>query len=44
MNKKMILSIIGLALIAFIGFGLYKASELKTIQIVKTITIKGSKQ
>ena len=40
----MILSIIGIALLAFIGFGLYKASDLKTIQIVKTVTIKGSKQ
>lgn len=40
----MILSIIGIALILFIGVGLYKANELKTIQIVKTVTIKGSKQ
>ena len=40
----MILSIIGIALLAFIGFGLYKASDLKSIQIVKTVTIKGSKQ
>ena len=40
----MILSIVGLALVAFIGFGLYKASDLKTIQIVKTVTVKGSKQ
>ncbi|HOY13656.1 MAG TPA: hypothetical protein PLY70_10970 [Saprospiraceae bacterium] len=40
----MILSIIGIALIAFISFGLYKANELKSIQIVKTVTIKGSKQ
>ncbi len=40
----MILSIIGIALVAFIGFGLYKASGLKSIQIVKTVTIKGSKQ
>jgi hypothetical protein len=44
MNKKMILSIIGVALVAFVGFGLYKASGLKSIQIVKTVTIKGSKQ
>jgi hypothetical protein len=44
MNKKMILSIIGIALVAFIGFGLYKASGLTSIQIVKTVTIKGSKQ
>lgn len=40
----MILSIIGIAIFAFIGFGLYKASDLKTIQIVKTVTIKGTKQ
>ena len=44
MNKKMTLSIIGIALLAFIGFGLYKASDLKSIQIVKTVTVKGSKQ
>jgi hypothetical protein len=44
MNKKMILAIIGIALAAFIGFGLYKASGLKSIQIVKTVTIKGSKK
>lgn len=44
MNKKMILSIIGIALVAFIGFGLYKASGLKSIQITKTVTIKGTKQ
>jgi hypothetical protein len=44
MNKKMIFSILGLALIAFIGFGLYKASSLKSIQIVKSVTIKGSNQ
>jgi hypothetical protein len=44
MNWKMILSGIGIALVAFIVFGLYKASGLKSIQIVKTVTIKGSKQ
>jgi hypothetical protein len=44
MNKKMILSIIGIALVAFVGFGLYKASGLKSIQIEKKITIKASKQ
>jgi hypothetical protein len=44
MNKKMIFAIIGLAFVAFIVFGLYKASGLKNIQIVKTVTIKGSKQ
>ena len=40
----MIFAIIGIALMAFIGFGLYKASGLKNIQIVKTVTIKGTKQ
>ena len=40
----MILSIIGIALVAFIGFGLSKANGLKSIQIVKTVSIKGSKQ
>ncbi|WP_375582806.1 SRPBCC family protein [Cyclobacterium xiamenense] len=44
MNKKMIFAIIGIALVAFIGFGLYKASGLKSIQIIKTVTIKGTKQ
>jgi hypothetical protein len=42
--KKMILSIIAIALVAFIGFGLFKASGLKSIQIVKSVTIKGSKE
>jgi hypothetical protein len=42
MNKKMIIATIAIALVAFIGFGLYKASGLKSIQIVKTVTIKGS--
>ncbi len=42
--KKMILSIIGLALVAFIGFGLFKASGLKSIQIIKSVTIKGKKE
>jgi hypothetical protein len=41
MNKKMIFAIIGLALVAFIGFGLVKANQLKTIQIVKTVKING---
>ncbi len=44
MNKKMIFAIIGIALVAFIVFGLYKASGLKSIQIVKTVTIKGTKE
>ncbi len=40
----MIFIAIGVALAAFVGFGLYKASGLKSIQIVKTVTIKGSNQ
>lgn len=40
----MILSIIGIALVAFVAFGLYKANELKSIQIEKKITISSSKQ
>lgn len=40
----MIFALIGIALVAFIGFGLYKASGLKSIQIIQTITIKGSQQ
>jgi len=44
MNKKMIFAIIGLALAVFIGFAIYKANGLKSIQIMKTVTIKGTKQ
>ena len=44
MNKKMILTIIGIALVAFIGFGLYKASGLTSLQIVESVTVKSSKQ
>ncbi len=43
MNRKMMLAIIGLALVVFIGFGLYKASGLKSIEIVKKVTIKGTR-
>lgn len=43
MKKKMITALV-VALIAFVGFGLYKASSLTTIQIVKTVTIKAPKQ
>ena len=41
--KKIIVTI-AIALVAFIGFGLYKASDLTSIQIETTTTIKGSKQ
>ncbi len=44
MNMKMIFGIIALALIAFVGFGIYKSNGLKTIQIIKTVTINGSRQ
>lgn len=44
MNKKMILLVIGIALAAFIGLGFYKANSLKSIQIIKTVTIKGTKK
>jgi hypothetical protein len=44
MKTKMIFLYIALALAAFIGFGLFKASDLKSIQIVKTVTVKGSMQ
>jgi hypothetical protein len=44
MNKKMIFAIIGAALAAFIGFGMFKANGLKSIQIVESVTIKGSKE
>ncbi len=43
MNKMMIFTIIGIVLAAFIGFGLYKASGLTNIQIIKTVNIKGTK-
>jgi len=41
---KKIFLVIGVALVAFIVFGLYKASGLKSIQIITTVTIKGSKK
>lgn len=40
----MIFLLISVAIVAFIGFGLYKASGLKSIHLVKKVTIKGSKQ
>jgi len=44
MNKKMILSIIGIALLAFVSFGLFKANDLKTIRIEKSILIKAPQE
>lgn len=40
----MILSIIAIALIAFLGFGFYKASQLKNIHIQKQVTVNGSQE
>ncbi len=39
-----IIIILVLAIVAFIGFALYKAKELTTIQIIKSVTINGSKE
>jgi hypothetical protein len=44
MNKRMIFIIIAVAVLGFLGFGFYKSASLKNIQIVKTVTIKGSKE
>lgn len=45
MNKKMIIAIIvGVLAVTSIVFALYKASNLKTIQITKIVTIKGSEE
>ena len=40
----MILTTVAIAFVAFIAFGLFKASELKSLQIVKSVTVKGSKE
>ncbi len=40
----MIIIGIAIALIAFLGFGFYKARELTAIQITKSVSIKGSTQ
>jgi Polyketide cyclase / dehydrase and lipid transport len=44
MNKKMIFTTIAAALIAFVAFGFYKANGLKSLQIVKSVTVKGTNQ
>jgi Polyketide cyclase / dehydrase and lipid transport len=41
--KKVIIGVL-IALVAFIGFGFTQATSLQNIQIVKSVTIKGSKQ
>ncbi|MCZ8197893.1 MAG: hypothetical protein O9267_09830 [Flavobacterium sp.] len=43
MSKKVV-SIIAITLVAFIGFGMFKASDLKSIEIITETTIKGDKQ
>ncbi len=40
----MILSIIAIALVAFLGYGFYQANKLTNIHIQKTVTVKGSQQ
>jgi hypothetical protein len=40
----MIVTIIAIALVAFIGFGLFKASKLQSIHIAKSVTVKGAKE
>jgi len=42
--KKMILIIIGAALVLFLGVGFYKASQLQHINIQKTVTINADLQ
>ncbi|MCU0423615.1 MAG: SRPBCC family protein [Bacteroidia bacterium] len=44
MNKKMIFTTIGIVVLAFIIFGIYNANGLKSIKIIKTITINGTPQ
>jgi hypothetical protein len=41
---KKVLSILGIGLVAFLAFGFYQANQLQNIQIVKEVTIKGSKK
>lgn len=41
---KKVFSILGLGLAAFLAFGFYQAGKLQNIQIVKEVTIKGSKK
>ncbi len=41
---KKILSILAIALVAFLGYGLMQASKLQSIQITKSVRIKSSKK
>ena len=42
--KKMIFLIIGITILLFLSFGFYKASQLKEIEITKSVTINANKQ
>ena len=44
MKIKMIFIGLAIAIIAFLGIGFYQARELTTIQIVKSVTVKRSKE
>jgi hypothetical protein len=44
MKIKMILIIIACALALFLGFGLMKAKDLQSIEIIKTVTVQGTNQ
>jgi hypothetical protein len=44
MKKRMVIYIIIAIVIAFFGISMYKANELKNIQIVSTVTIQGDQQ
>ncbi len=41
---KKIFLIIAIVLVAFIGFGLFQASKLQNLQIIKSVTIKGTQK
>ncbi len=41
--KKVFLTI-AIVLVAFIGFGLFQASKIQNLQIIKSVTIKGSQK
>lgn len=41
---KKILLIIAIVLVAFLGFGLFQASKLQNLQIIKSVTIKSSQK
>lgn len=41
---KKVFLIIAIILVAFIGFGFFQASKLQNLQIIKSVTIKGSQK